>query len=246
MTGRRVALRSSRGMEMAALDQMATIRLWEDALRRSGLPIEPAEGRAARPRFALAAALPPGYTSEAEWLELRLEAGAASSDEAMDGAVSLAEVVASVDRSLPAGLRVIEARFMAEREPSLQSQLRWAEYRVRLAPGTKAGAVAQAIEAFFARPTLPWQETIERKTKRFDLRTLADDLWVEESEGGVALGMRLDASANGTGRPDSVLAGLEAGEAVSKHRTRLVFAYLPQAQLLWRRSGRFENAGRER
>jgi hypothetical protein len=43
-----------------------------------------------------------------------------------------------------------------------------------------------------------------------------------------------------------VLKGLGLPEPASRHRTRLIFSYLPQGLLLWRRAGRFENGRPER
>lgn len=234
MSELRAAVRFSRGPAAREMTHLESITAWDTALRSSGLALAQTEGPRPRSRFALAAPLPPGYTSEAEWLEVGL------SEE-----VALEKVVSALNSCLPDGLQALEARMLEPNEPSLQSRLRFAEYRMLLGAGARASRLDAAIEGFFGRASTPWSEEIDGKTKRFDLRALVDDLWLEQSEGGVALGMRLDASTTGTGRPDSVLAGLGL-EPTSRHRTRLLFSHIPEALRLWRRKGRFETDRVER
>jgi radical SAM-linked protein len=235
MTRARVAVRFSRDASLAAASQTDILQAWAEALRASRLPIELTTGRSPRPRFALAAHLPIGYTSEAEWAEVSL-----SED------IEPSRVVEALSSALPRAMRPLEARRMSAGEPSLHSQLKFAEYRVVLGAPARAADLEKSIDAFFARRSFEWEESFDGRVKRFDLLSLVDDLWVEQSEGGLALGMRLDASTTGTGRPDSVLAGLGLTDIASRHRTRLIFSYLPEAVLLWRRIGRFLNERPER
>jgi radical SAM-linked protein len=229
----RLAVRFGRDERLLEMTHMEALAAWEAALRQAALPVARAEGRSARPRFSLAAPLPTGYTSDAEWAEVHLEEP-----------VPPAEAVPALERLLPPGMRVIAAEAIPDGRPSLSAQLRWAEYRIVLGGGV--AELAGAIAEFFARSAAPWEETVEGKTKRFDLRRLADDLWLEDWGDAVALGMRLDATGNGTGRPDSMIACLGVGQVMSRRRTRLVFSYLPQAVLLWRARGRFEEPRPER
>jgi len=230
----RLAIRFSRGAAAREMTHLESIAAWDTALRSSGLALAQTEGARPRSRFALAAPLPPGYTSEAEWLEAGL-----------GEEVELQKLVSALNSCLPDGVRALEARVLEPNEPSLQARLRFAEYRMPLSAAAGASRLDAAIEGFFGRASMPWSAQIDGKTKRFDLRGLVDDLWVEQSEGGMALGMRLDASTTGTGRPDSVLAGLGL-EPTSRHRTRLLFSHIPEALRLWRRKGRFETDRVER
>jgi len=231
----RVGVRFSRGGAVKEMTHVEAIRMWEEALAQAGLPIETVEGHLHRRRFTLAAPLPAGYTSDAEWLELHLSEPRPPS-----------EVVDALNRRLPEAVRALETRALFEGEPSLQSQVRFAEYCILTRAGTPVAGLEEAIDAFFARERYPWEEDFAGRQKHFDLRDLVDDLWVEQSEAGNALGMRLDAAATGTGRPDSVLAGLGLGDAAHMHRTRLLFSYMPEALRRWRRIGRFQSERQER
>jgi radical SAM-linked protein len=218
---------------VATVSHAEALRTWEEALSGSGLPVATTEGRRPRPRFAVVAPLPQGYTSDCERLELLLTEP-----------VDPADITHALNQRLPQGWRALACAALPAVGPSLQSQVCWAEYRITLGP-YEAHELETRIDAFFRSPSVPWEEAIEGKVKRFDLRQLVDDLWVEQSEGGTALGMRLDASTTGTGRPDSVVATLGLPQPLLRHRTRLLFAHMPEANLRWRRSGRFENPGRE-
>jgi len=47
-------------------------RIWERALRRAGLPVAYTEGFSPRPRLSFGLALPTGYESDAEYLDVDL------------------------------------------------------------------------------------------------------------------------------------------------------------------------------
>jgi radical SAM-linked protein len=229
----RLAVRFGRDERLVQMTHLEALAAWDAALRQARLPVARSGGRSARPRFSLAAPLPLGYTSDAEWAEVHLDEPVAPED-----------AVRALAGLLPSGMSVLGAEAIPEGRPSLSAQLRWAEYRVVLGGGVTE--LEAAVAQFFARPTAPWEETVEGKMKRFDLRTLADDLWLEDWGDAVALGMRLDATGNGTGRPDAMIACLGLHQVLSRKRTRLVFSYLPQASLLWRARGRFEEPRPER
>jgi radical SAM-linked protein len=235
MSGARVALRFHRGPEAVALTPKELIAAISAALGPSDLPIAFAEGGERRPRFGIAGVLPPGYTSDAEWLELFLSMS-----------TPLDHVVARLNEALPQGLLVLDGHRLPKKAPSLQSRLRWAEYSIDFGGSCSKQSLDAAIQAFLSRGSFPWQEVIEGKSKSFDLLALTDDLWTFEEDGRPLLGMRLDASGNGNGRPDSVLKGLGLPEPQAKRRTRMVFSHMPQPVLLWRRGGRFESARPER
>jgi radical SAM-linked protein len=55
--------------------QRDVARMWERALRRSGLPVAWSEGFSPRPLLSFGLALPTGAESLAEYLDARLELG---------------------------------------------------------------------------------------------------------------------------------------------------------------------------
>jgi radical SAM-linked protein len=177
---------------------------WSRWLRRAGIPVAYSRGFNPQPRLHLAAALPLGFTSEAELLDAWLE----EPMEPDDIAAQLAPVA-------PPGLRVYQVWEAGLREKSLQARLTAVEYRVT---GSFPADLGQRIKSLLAADTLPR----DRRGKEYDLRPLIESIWLE-ADGG-AIGMRLTARPGAMGRPDEVLLALDLDpHDASIHRTRLIF-----------------------
>jgi radical SAM-linked protein len=177
---------------------------WARWLRRAQIPIAYSHGFNPQPRLNLAAALPLGFTSEAELLDAWL-------DEPMEPV----DVAAQLARTAPPGLMAHEVWEVDPKEKSLQSRLMAVEYRVT---GSFPADLGQRIKSLLDSDTLPR----DRRGKEYDLRPLIECLWLEPD--GVAIGMRLVARPGAMGRPDEVLLALELHPHDALiHRTRLIF-----------------------
>jgi len=202
-SGQRIRFTFSKGEEIRYISHLDMMRLWKRALRRANVPLAYSKGFNPQPKISIAAPLPVGFTGEGEVMDIVLERP-----------VSLASLARSVKKQIPLGITLKEVREVYMALPSLQSQVRFAEYTVSPLDDEE---VQNRIEELLATEALPR----ERRGKKYDLRPLIDDLRLE----GSSLWMRLKHDAQGAGRPDEVLAalGLErAGKAI--HRTRLIFA----------------------
>ncbi len=115
----RLRIKFSRGEEIKYISHLDLMRLWERALRRSGVPIAYSQGFSPRPKISLAAPLAVGVTSEGELMALF-----------MARRVSPQFFIKAVSQQLPPGIEVLEVQEIGLRVPSLQSQVRYAEYRV--------------------------------------------------------------------------------------------------------------------
>ena len=115
---------------------------------------------------------------------------------------------------------------MGLRLPSLQSQVRYAEYRVKVVVEKKLEEVQSALRSLLAKDTLPWQHMRDTGPRRYDLRALIDDLWLEDfRDSQCVLGMRLRMDSRGTGRPEQVATALGfSNYPKSIHRTKLILA----------------------
>lgn len=186
------------------LGHLDLFRAWERVLRRAGLPFLYSQGFNPRPRMAVALPLPLGFTGEGELLDLLLTRP-----------VPPLEIARRVHCHLPPGLALRGVEEVDLRAPSLQSQLRAAEYVVRLKAGPDD--LARRAQELLAADSCPRQ----RRGRRYDLRPLVLCLSVE---GGCDLRMVLQAGDGGTGRPDEVLLALGSDlQAVAIHRQRLHF-----------------------
>ncbi len=178
-------------------------RTWERAIRRAGLPLAYTQGFNPQPRLAFASALPLGFTSQGELVDVFLNEELAPE-----------ECVRLLAGALPPGVRPVAAAPVPREWPSLQSQLTAASYRVEVETGDDGATFAARLEAFLARPDAWRSRRRGKETARYDLRPLVLEL---RYAGPCALGqsfetlMRSDPGA--TGRPDELLAELGYAEA---------------------------------
>lgn len=182
---------------------------WERTFRRAALPIAYSQGFTPHPRINLASALPLGFTSTAELVDVWLE------DE-----LPLNTIQAALERALPPGIQVMHMEIVSDRLPSLQSVLVASEFEATiLEPVVDLQArVFQLLES----KSLPR----ERRGKPYDLRPLILELTQIDNDehDRQRLRMLLSASEGATGRPEEVLAclGIQAQDC-RVQRTRLVF-----------------------
>ncbi|MDP3880015.1 MAG: TIGR03936 family radical SAM-associated protein [Dehalococcoidales bacterium] len=189
------------------------MRLWERAFRRAGIPLAYSEGFNPHPRLSLAAPLPVGVTSEAELMDIFISRP-----------VSPHWFVTSVSRQLPAGAEILEAHQTAPTMPSLQSQVRYAEYMVKLDSDHDPAAVQSAVADLLAAERLPWRHYRDTGERNYDLRALIDNIeLVEQHPPGYVIRMKLRCDSGGSGRPEQVALALGfAGYPESIHRARLI------------------------
>ncbi len=229
MKAQRLRVTFSRGDPVKYIAHLDLMRFWERALRRAGVPLAYSEGPDPSPRLSLAAPLPVGVTSVCEIMDVFLTRR-----------LPLREFIRQVSQQLVPGIEVLAAREVGLGLPSLQSQVRWAEYRVELAAaGRGPEHVQEAIDALLAAESFPWQHTRETKVRRYDLRPLVLDVWIEGLIGHViTLGMRLRTDQQAAGRAEQVAAALGFPEfPLRAQRTRLYVDEAPVAVQAYRRLG---------
>jgi radical SAM-linked protein len=187
------------------------MRLWQRALRRAGMPLAYSEGFNPHPRLSLAAPLPLGVTSDAELMDILVSKWV--SPHFFTGALS---------QQLPAGIEIRQVYPMSLTLPSLQSQVRFAEYWVEVE--TEEKNIEAKLASLLALKQLPWQHQRDTGPKSYDLRALIDDLWLISSQSPVStIGMRLRCDSHGSGRPEQVAAALGFSQYPrSIHRTKLI------------------------
>lgn len=129
--------------------------------------------------------------------------------------------------TLPPGLEVISVQEVDLRGPSLQSQMRAAEYRSVVQTQEPLEAVRTRVQALLDATTLLRQRHHKGKVQTYDLRSLIQSIIVEPAQGEqLVLLMRLQSSPEGAGRPDQVLEAL--GLSLVPHtleRTNLCFEF---------------------
>ena len=107
--------------------------------------------------------------------------------------------------------------------PSLQSQVRRAEYRVEVETDKPVDEIKAAIDSFLALAELPWQHKRDEEMRSYDIRKLVERVWFVEAHGTICiLGMCLRADGSASGRAEQVALALGFnGQPKSICRTRL-------------------------
>jgi radical SAM-linked protein len=187
-------------------------KLWERAARRAELPLSYSQGFHPQPKISLASALPLGFSSQAEVMDIRL-----NEDIPHD------EILARLRENLPGGIRVLNIENVDEHAPALQTQVVSAEYQVILTEPIEGSELKRRLDDLLNAESLPR----ERRGKKYDLRPLIEEISIISSlngEGGSVLFMRLVAREGATGRPEEVLESMGIpADTTRVERTRLIF-----------------------
>ena len=190
-------------------------KLWERAARRAELPLAYSQGFHPQPKIYIAAALPLGFSSRCEVMDMLLE-----SDIPLDG---LRE---KLQNTLPTGIQVLKVESADERVPALQTQVLSAEYEVTLMGSIEGSNLTRMMDSVLASEYI----IRERRGKTYDLRPLIEELSLTPNPSpdgigeGVRVFMRLSAKEGATGRPEEVLDELGiAFEETRIERTHLNF-----------------------
>lgn len=208
----RLRARFGRSEEVKFISHLDLIRFWQRAMRRADLPLAYSEGFHPHPRILLALPLALGMTSEAELMDTYLERP-----------VGAATFLGALQRQLPRGFELYQVSPVPLGLPSLQSQVRFADYRVVVKTNMARPEVESAIEGLLLLKSLPWQHTRDTGERHYDLRKLIDSINLADySPDEAVLNMRLLAGSQGAGRPEQVIMAMGLGRPLSIHRTGLI------------------------
>ena len=194
----RLRIRFSRREEIKFISLLDIMRLWQRALNRAGIPLAYSEGFSPHPRMSLAAPLPIGVTSEAELMDIFCIKW-----------VSPHFFTTTIGQQLPPGIKILQVYPIALTMPSLQSQLRYAEYQVEVETEKDQRGIESALNSLLSKEHLPWQHQRDTGPRSYDLRALIDDLWLIDCYPPYCtIGMRVRCDSSGSGRPEQVIAAL--------------------------------------
>ena len=209
----RLRIRFCRGQEVKFISHLDIMRLWQRALHRAGMPLAYSEGFSPHPRISLAVPLAVGVTSQAELMDIFCTQW-----------VSPHFFTAAVSQQLPPGIGILQVYPIAPAIPSLQSQIRFAEYQVEVETNKGQEDVELSLTSLLSVKHLPWQHQRDSGTRHYDLRALIDDLWLSDwHRSYCTVGMRLRCDSSGSGRPEQVTAALGfTHHPRSIHRTKLI------------------------
>jgi radical SAM-linked protein len=184
-------------------------KIWERAMRRADLPLAYSQGFHPLPKIQLAAALPLGFSSRCELVDIKIE---------IEPEVST--LPEQIQAAVPAGLKILKVEEIDEKSPPLQTQVTSAEYEVTLFDEVDLPELARRLETTLEAASLPR----ERRGKAYDLRPLIEALALLPAPAEPVLWMQLAAREGATGRPEEVLDVLGIRyEGTRVERSRFLF-----------------------
>jgi radical SAM-linked protein len=132
-----------------------TARIWERALRRTGVPVATSAGFTPRPRVSFGLALPTGAESLAEYLDVELL------DPAVDDLGGLPERLTD---AMPGGFTAVLAAVLEPGAGSLQDVVTSVTWELSPPEGAEACCVGAAVDRLLSASALPLER--ERKGER--------------------------------------------------------------------------------
>ena len=188
-------------------------RTWERALNRAGIPMAYTQGFNRRPRMQFASALPLGYTSECELVDLWL--GETMAPE---------QALSQLQERMAPGIEVVAVEEVSVREAALPTLPTTAHFTARLNHVEVEPAELKArIEAFNAADeVLAEKRSRKSRGKKFNLRPRVFELALVEEQ-PLVIEMVVSAEERTNGRPGDVLLALDIDpRATHIHRSKLV------------------------
>ena len=204
---RRLRLRFSKAGRVRFTSHRDVARMWERALRRSGLPVAYSQGFVPHPLISFGLALPTGCESDGEYLDVRL--GIEQPAE-----TPVAQLPTVLSALLPEGIEVQAAAFVAETEGSLQQEVgscTW-ELEVLSVPGRE---LAERVEKVLASPILMVRRERKGRPTEDDVRPAILALSTTGSRGH----MRAELATRGLGvRPGDLVTALGTDAVLGRAR----------------------------
>ncbi len=189
-------------------------RAWERTLRRAALPMAYSQGFKPHPHINLACALPLGFTSENDLVDIWL-----------DKDISLDIIIDRLSQAVPPGIVIKSVEEISPQTPSLQKQLVASEYVVTLPQ--QFDNLSQDIDRLLSLDVIER----ERNEKKYNLRPLIYELSIlpNNTAGKPQIKMTLQAKEGATGRPEEVLLSLGIDPlAALVHRVHLILINFPE------------------
>ncbi len=154
-------------------------RIWERAMRKADLPIAYSEGFSPHPKISFPDALPLGYASTCEYVELTFAAP-----------VVLSEAVRRLNEAFPPGLEVLHAEPVPSGAPKFAKGLKASLWAMDYPADVDADALAAAVDAVRSAAALPVLRQRKGDPVEVDLRPAIASISISSSTQAAAVQRR--------------------------------------------------------
>ena len=150
----RIRIKYSKTGRLRFLSHLDLMTLFHRAAVRAGLPIAFSRGFNPHPKIAFGPALSVGIESEAEYLDVET-----------DPFIDLLQITKNLNTTLPLGIRILAARVIPKKSPSLSGSILRYKYEVT-APTAYAGDIGHRVGDFLSRTSV----MVTRDGRQKDIR----------------------------------------------------------------------------
>lgn len=172
----RIRIKYTKEGRICFLSHLDLMTLFQRAAVRAGVPIAFSRGFNPHPKIAFGPALPVGIASESEFLDLET-----------DPFVDMLKMTKDLNRTLPEGIRILEARVVPKNASSLSGSICRYDYAVKV-PASQAGDLGKRVKRLLARTSV----VITREGGSKDIRACIETVAaVQTAADGVQLGITL-------------------------------------------------------
>lgn len=155
-----IRLKFTKGNEVKYISHLDLMRVFQRAIRRTGIPISYSAGFNPHQEISFGAPLSLGVTSNAEYVDLKLA-------DTMD----IQEIKKRMNSSLPEGIRILEGVKLGDSPKSAMSVVTHAKYMIRVnIENVDAEALKKSIEEFVAQESIKVMK--EQPKKGFELKEI--------------------------------------------------------------------------
>jgi len=206
----RVRINFDKTEEMRFTSHLDMYRTWERTLRRACLPLAYTQGYKPHPRLQIAAALPLGFTSSNDLIDLWLEQD-----------IPISTIQACIEAALPPGIKLNSIHAVPINQPSLQALLMASEYRITFLEAITD--LEQRVQTIIQKPSV----ITERKGKPRDLRPLilSIEIFLDSGSRHQGIQVLLKTDPANHARPDELILAMGiAPEKAVFHRQKLYFS----------------------
>ncbi|NLN05177.1 MAG: DUF2344 domain-containing protein [Clostridiaceae bacterium] len=205
----KIRLRYAKGDEIKYISHLDTLKLFERASRRCGLPVAYTEGFNPRPRFVFGNPLPLGVTSECEFVDVYL-----------DKDMIPEEVFRDLNSVMPKGLRILDGKALSANADNIMNEVSRSEYVVKVE--MSGDDARKVIELYESNSPLVIVKKSKNREREVDIRPMIHSLEFNDQ----AFHIITDAGNTSNLRPEVALIALceHAGVNVKItgiHRTKL-------------------------
>ena len=204
-TKNRLRLKWGRDIRYKFMSHLDNLRALEKSIRRSKIPIAYSQGYNPSMKLSFGPPLSVGITSEAEYMDITLDTNV------------MPYMVENLQKAIPEGMKIYEARNVIGKAISLTSRLNRAVYTLNLEKETPFADLNNKIKGVLDSKVLELERVGKNKTALVDIRPAIYELLVE----GDILKITLGLGEGGYVRPTEILEQLFEKEIVPVLANRL-------------------------